>query len=105
MLIRSRAVVVSVTRNGCAQPSNGTWLYHLGIIVGVFQYSPRQTVSRRLPVNVKFGRNSGIFVIAAIRDECQKWSMEMIMSKSKPITLGAAIFYGRTRPGIIVRAE
>src|ERR1700693_4105182 len=25
-------------------------------------------------------------------DECQKWSMEMIMFKSKPITLGSAIF-------------
>jgi len=25
-----------------------------------------QTVSRQLPVNVKFGRNSGIFVMAAI---------------------------------------
>src|SRR5258708_19551397 len=99
MLIRSRAVVVSVTRNGCAQPSNGTWLYHLGIIVGVFQYSPRQTVSRRLPVNVKFGRNSGIFVIAAIRDECQKWSMEMIMSKSKPIPLRPPLLYhGLTPP-------
>src|SRR5258708_34956157 len=92
MLIRSRAVVVSVTRNGCAQPSNGTWLYHLGIMVGVFQYSPRQTVSSRLPVNVKFGRNSGIFVIAAIRDGCQKWITELFISKSKPITLGGAVF-------------
>jgi hypothetical protein len=26
----------------------------------------RQTVSRQSPVNVKFGRNSGLFVIAAI---------------------------------------
>src|SRR5260370_2617594 len=25
-------------------------------------------------------------------DECQKWSMVMIMIKSKPITLGSAIF-------------
>src|SRR5580698_4434900 len=25
-------------------------------------------------------------------DECQKWSMEMIMFTSKPITLGSAIF-------------
>src|SRR6267378_4192773 len=25
-------------------------------------------------------------------DECQKWSMEMIMFKTKPITLGSAIF-------------
>src|SRR3981081_766665 len=105
MLIRSRGDVVSVTRNGCAQPSNGTWLYHLGTIVGVFQYSPGQTVSRQLPVNVKFGRNSGIFVISAIRDECQKWSMEMIMSKSKPITLGAAIFYGGLIAGILDAAD
>src|SRR5260370_28645078 len=27
-----------------------------------------------------------------MRDESQKWSMEMIMFKSKPITLGSAIF-------------
>jgi hypothetical protein len=58
-----------------------------------------------LPVNVKFGRNSGIFVIAAIRDERQKWSMEMIMSKSKPITLGAAIFYGGLIAGILDAAD
>src|ERR1700741_2424661 len=35
------------------------------------------------------------------RDECQKWSVEMIMSKSKPIILGAAIFYGRLIAGIL----
>jgi hypothetical protein len=37
-----------VTRNGCAQPSNGTWLYHLGTIVGVFQRSPRRTAPELL---------------------------------------------------------
>ena len=35
------------------------------------------------------------------QDECEKWSMEMIMSKSKPITLGAAIFYGGLIAGIL----
>jgi len=39
--------------------------------------------------------------MAAIRDECEKWSMEMIMSKSKPITPGAAIFYGGLIAGIL----
>src|SRR5258708_21811535 len=68
-------------------------------------FHTRQTVSRQLPVNVKFGRNSEIFVIAAIRSECQKWSMEMIMSKSKPITLGAAIFYGGLIAGILDAAD
>jgi len=68
-------------------------------------FHTRQTVSRQLPVNVKCGRNSGIVVIAAIRDECQKWSMEMIMSKSKLITLGAAIFYGGLFAGILDAAD
>jgi len=36
------------------------------------------------------------FKLTRHRDECQKWRVEMIMSKSKPITPGAAIFYGRT---------
>jgi len=39
--------------------------------------------------------------MAAIRDECERWSMEMIMSKSKPITLGAAIVYGGLIAGIL----
>jgi hypothetical protein len=43
--------------------------------------------------------------MAAIRDECQKWSMEMTISKSKPITLGAAIFYGGLIAGILDAAD
>ena len=39
------------------------------------------------------------------QDECEKWSMEMIMSKSKPITLGAAIFYGGLIAGILDAAD
>src|SRR5258708_26403839 len=39
------------------------------------------------------------------RDECQKWSTEMIMSKSKPFTLGAAIFYGGLIAGILDAAD
>ena len=35
------------------------------------------------------------------RDEYQKWSMEMIMTKSKTITPGAAIFYGGLIAGIL----
>src|SRR5260370_1187023 len=35
------------------------------------------------------------------RDECQKWSIQMIMSKSKAITPGAAIFYGGLIAGIL----
>jgi len=39
------------------------------------------------------------------RDEREKWSMEMIMSKSKPMTLGAAIFYGGLIAGILDAAD
>src|SRR6202047_5304879 len=39
------------------------------------------------------------------RDEYQRWSMEMIMSKSKPITPGAAIFYGGLIAGILDAAD
>src|SRR5882724_8117426 len=39
------------------------------------------------------------------RDESQKWSMEMIMSKSKPITPAAAIFYGGLIAGILDAAD
>jgi hypothetical protein len=39
------------------------------------------------------------------RDECHKWSMDMIMSKSKPITLGAAILYGGLIAGILDAAD
>jgi hypothetical protein len=59
-------------------------------------FHTRQTVSRQLPVNVKFGRNSGIFVIAAIRDECQKCKEEPMAAKLKLIS-GSTIRWGARR--------
>jgi hypothetical protein len=44
--------------------------------------------------DVECGRKSGIVVIAAIGDEYQKWSMEMIMSKpAMPV-----LFTGKANP-------
>jgi hypothetical protein len=44
-------------------------------------------------------------VIAFSENECQKWSIQMIMSKSKPITPGAAIFYGGLIAGTVDAAD
>jgi hypothetical protein len=54
---------------------------------------------------VSTGDNLSLLPLNAVVGSCQKWSMEMIMSKSKPITLGVAIFYGGLIAGILGAAD
>jgi hypothetical protein len=69
------------------------------------QFGWTETQSSRSPTSGRRDTPARNLELSRHRDECQKWSLEVIMSRSKPITLGAAIFYGGLIAGILDVAD